>query len=81
MWRRLTGRGRPKENPRRGRGREGVRLMGQSNSRDRLHRLMMEDFSERKEKAALHFEPDEEGRITLERIEPESSPQESKEDG
>lgn len=63
------------------RGREGVRLMGQSNSRDRLHRLMMEDFSERKEKAALHFEPDEEGRITLERIEPESSPQESKEDG
>lgn len=55
--------------------------MGQSNSRDRLHRLMMEDFSERKEKAALHFEPDEEGRITLERIEPESSPQESKEDG
>lgn len=41
-------------------------------SRERLTRLMMEDFSKSKGKAVLLFERDEDGRLTIARREQES---------
>lgn len=50
-------------------------LMGQSNSRERMHRTMMADFSKSKEKVVLLFETDEGGRLILDRIELEEEPE------